>query len=290
MIKKIGVLGMGSIGSRHFHNLRNLGHEVKFYDTQPYWGMNGVDRDRLIEWADAIVIASPTYQHDQDIIDCQSAGKPMFVEKPLISQNKWVNLNHIVMVGYNLRFHSCVKQAKLLMGTGRIGKPLWARFICAQYSDKPAYLRDGVTLNWSHEIDLAGYLLGAATLRCAAVVRSGPNAAESVADLVLFHDSNGCQSVVHLDYLTRPERRGFLIVGQDGVIECDLVSRQLTVHSEPTGPGEFFRGDDSFDDNYISEMKAFIARLEGHESLGCNADEGLQVAKICFEANKRGMK
>src|SRR4051812_42314823 len=106
---RILVLGAGSIGSRHVLNLRELGHEVRSYDPR-----NDDIEDRVprIRWAQAIVIATPTSRHYQDILDCQRAGKMIFCEKPLVSDQiecRAVDLHQIMMVGYNLRFHSCVK-------------------------------------------------------------------------------------------------------------------------------------------------------------------------------------
>jgi phosphoglycerate dehydrogenase-like enzyme len=62
---KIGILGLGSIGSRHAKNLKAMGHEVLGYD--PARGTHS--RDAVLE-ADAIIIASPTTKHCNDLLDC----------------------------------------------------------------------------------------------------------------------------------------------------------------------------------------------------------------------------
>src|SRR5712671_2686106 len=82
MPRKIGVLGLGSIGSRHFQNFKDLGCDVRGYD--PGAGkVSTMLREDLMNWADAIVIATPTAQHWQDIVDCWAVKKPIFVEKPI---------------------------------------------------------------------------------------------------------------------------------------------------------------------------------------------------------------
>lgn len=286
---KIVVLGAGSIGSRHIKNLIELGHKVAVYDPMLWAAMT---RDSQVEWADAVVIATPTNQHFDDIQFCNKAGKPMFVEKPIVSTySEWVNapLEHIKMVGYNLRFHSCVKKAKELLGKGVIGKPLWSRFICAQHNERPAYMRDGVILNWSHEIDLAIHLIGNATYMAGSSFRpSGADhwVGEDVADLILYHDRTKCQTTIHLDYLTKPQRRGFMIVGETGAIEADLVTRVLFLKDENGKVVEVFTGRDSWDGNYLDEMRKFIDRLEGKEVIGCTAAEALLVAHICLRARE----
>src|SRR6266849_523498 len=66
--KKIGILGLGSIGSRHFQNFKDLGCEVLGYD--PFITPLAQDREYVLDWADSIVIATPTARHHLDFFDC----------------------------------------------------------------------------------------------------------------------------------------------------------------------------------------------------------------------------
>lgn len=212
----------------------------------------------------------------------------MLVEKPIVgSISQWnkVPYSKVVMVGYNLRFHSCVKKAREWLGTGVIGKPLWARFVCAQYNTRSVYHRDGVVLNWSHELDLALYLLGAAEMVAAATTQEG-DFAEDNADIILRHHNTRCQTTVHLDYNTHWERRGFLIVGEHGSIEADLVTRQLLRRNNTGAYTDTFYGRDTFDGNYLDEARKFLDRLDGKEVIGCTAQEAMDVADICIKAKE----
>lgn len=287
MKTKIGVLGyFGSIGSRHYRNFKELGCNVDGWDPLKN---HPLDRETLIEWADAVVVATPTDQHYQDIVDCYKQGKPTFVEKPIVKfehELYSIETDQVLMVGYNLRFHSCVKKAREWLGAGAIGKPLWARFTCAQYNDKAAYLRDGVILNWSHEIDLALHLLGAATVVAASSVGREPGN-ESLADIILSHDNLMCRTVIHLDYLTKWERRGFLIVGEEGSIEVDIVNRQAFLRDNKGSFPEIHYGRGTFDGDYLAEARAFLERLEGKETLGCTAKEAMRVVNICLLAKEK---
>lgn len=280
--KKIAVIGLGSIGSRHARNLIRLGHEVHGYDPGIVTVVPGVkmhsDPVTLPE-ADAYVIASPTHTHASYIY--QFRDTPLFVEKPIMHKDDFVSTENVAMVGYNLRFHSCVLAAKEWIDGGHIGTPQWANLVCAQRNNKPAYLRDGVILNWSHEIDLALHLLGPAkVLACAADDK------EAMADLILGHD-NGCQSTIHLDYLTRPEVRQTIIVGSDATIIMDLAHRHAWLRKDHLQAPIAVAGDDSFDSNYLDEMETFIARIDGQETIGCTGNEGLEVLKICLEAKRQ---
>lgn len=278
--KKIAVIGLGSIGSRHAKNLIQLGHEVHGYDLVTIICIPGVkihsSLGKLPE-VDAYVIASPTPTHSLYIATArlQFPGKPLFVEKP-VAHAPFNGSEDIAMVGYNLRFHSCVLQAKEWIDL--IGKPQWATFCVAQRNTKADYLRDGVILNWSHEIDLALHLLGPATVKACVADEK-----ETLADIILVHE-NGCQTTIHLDYLTKPEIRQSIIVGDKGTIILDLAHRHAWFRdSHEKGPVGFV-GPDTFDSNYLDEMESFIARIEGQETVGCSGKEGLDVLKVCLEA------
>ena len=91
---------------------------------------------------------------------------------------------------------------------------------------------------------------------------------------------------MHLDYVSRPERRGFVIVGDNGSIEVDLVQRQAFRKNIYGQIVATFYGKDSYDQNYIDEIAAFLDRLDGKQTIGCNADEGLSVARLCLEAKE----
>jgi len=277
----IGILGMGSIGSRHAKNFISLGCPIHAYDPKII-GSILQDRDMLMRQCDAVVIATPTSRHRDDLFFVARYGKPIFVEKPISAEPLTDVSEYIKMVGYNLRFHSCVKKVREWLGQGLIGKPIWARFTCAQFNDKPQYRRDGVLLNWSHELDLALYLLGRARFT-AVSLRNDP---EDLAVVILRHDNNDCYTTVHLDYLTRVERRGFVIIGEEGSIDTDLVNRQTFLKNNKGQLIHSFGGRDTFDSNYIAEAQAFLDRLEGKETLGCTAQEANDVVRLCTEAKE----
>ena len=279
---RIGILGYGSIGSRHGRNLLALGHKIIIHDPAMAESLPTIE---VIKQSDAVVIASPTSEHWKDILYCIEYNKPCFVEKPIANcsprSTAKTTLSYPLMVGYNMRFHPCVLKAREWLNDGRIGTPQWASFICAQFNDKPEYLRDGVTLNWSHEIDLALHLLGPAEVQAAAIDQK-----DTVADIILWHWP--CQTHIHLDYVTRPEHRGFSISGDKGLIIANLPERQIVLLGTDGIPKQVERYQGSYDDDYVMEMVNFIARVEGkgENTLGCTAAEAIEVLKVCLKAKK----
>jgi UDP-N-acetylglucosamine 3-dehydrogenase len=287
---KFGVVGYGSIGSRHAGNLRVLGHEVLVYDPA---SPRDVRFEREIyEKCDAIVIATPSTFHAQGVRACAERGKHMLIEKPialvdhglrelldLAAKNKAV-----VMMGNNLRFHPCVQQAKDWLDTDEIGDPIWAHFTCAQHSAKPLYLSDGVILNTgSHEVDMALHLLGPAKAVYAQTrfhCGGDDTAIEDIADFMLLHD-NGCRSSFHLDFVTPNPIREAWIVGDKDRIGMELINRAISLGAHHAGRAGNFDGD------YFAEMEAFIARIEGKDVPGATGEDGLTTLKLLLDLRKK---
>lgn len=278
----IGVLGAGSIGTRHMDNLLRLGYLVIFYD--PFTENSiGKDRDFILDKSDKLLICSPIKEHYADLMDCLATGKPVFCEKPLAHIGHG-SFTRVAMVGYNLRYHPCVQAAKAWMESGAVGHVHWANFTCGQYNDKYREAGEGVILNWSHEIDLAIYLLGNANVLSAHVVAEQPNI-ETIAHITMGHPQYGCLTTVQLDYVSIPQLRQFVIIGERAQVICDLHHRQTWLRAPD---GEMIDHDDasdtSFDDDYVAEIEAFASgNIEPNAATGAQA---LAVLNICNDARR----
>lgn len=273
---RIGVIGLGSIGMRHAKNAISLGHEVFGFDPdegkQALLGSYGglpANMDAVLA-CDRVVIASPTSNHWGDLKTASQAV--VFVEKPIADRVIDFPTNNVTLVGYNLRYHSCVKQAKNWIEAGFIGKPLHSNFVLAQFNDKPAYLRDGVTLNWSHEIDLCLHLLGPAST-LAHVDKNN-----TISTLFLEH-KNGTASSIHLNYINKREERFFTILGDKGKIHCNLAPYRTAECYVEDGGVFTYTYDTTFDEDYVTEIRAFFAGVIGP---GCTANEAKAVLNICL--------
>lgn len=271
----IGLLGLGSIGSRHGRNLMNLGHQVIAHDPN----ILSASREDVLQQADAIVIASPTKCHGMDLVDVLRAGKHVLVEKPIgydspefiagvIAGSKMKNPNIVVATGFNLRFHHCVKKAKEIIDSGWLGPIRSAEFSVLQRNDRPEYLRDGVIRNWmSHEIDLARHLLGNLHVsRSENVTMYKDQDVEAAFNFyAIEHDA---EVSISADYKTHPEKREFSIWGRDRIVAVDLVRRTMEwgeMHDLSGKKDHKFAPRDTFDENYIDEMKAFIGAINGED-------------------------
>lgn len=292
--KKIGVIGLGSIGSRHSRNLREMGYHIIGYDPLMAGELGGRKYEEILNDADAVVIASPTITHYDYISDAAAENLHVFVEKPISDslrgrdlEGRLMNIadnGKVCMCGMNLRFHSCVKKAKEWLSEGLIGKPLWASFCVAQHNTK---YTDPVVLNWgAHEFDLALYLLEPATVTAAA-------GNDKIFDTCLLHEY-GVPSTIHCDYVTEPEIRFHQIIGEKGTMEIDVCARYIGIRSG-IGKGHFKEwldlSDTSYDTDYKDEMQAFIDLIDGkpHPEAATGQD-GLACLELILEARRMAEK
>lgn len=281
----IGILGYGSIGRRHAENAGALGHGILVYDP----ALNPLDcssRDEVLARADAIIIATPTPQHWQDIMDCAIREKPMLIEKPITHPDPLAvdQVEEILgrkkvpaFMGFNLRFHECVRKAKEWLP--EIGRPVSADFAVLQKCNRPDYLRDGVISNWlSHEIDLALHLLGPGEhFYCEA------DKADTKADIKIKHPQG--TSWLTGDYLTDPEIRRFRISGSHGIMDVDLVRRTVDL---ATNGVSHYSAEDSFDQNYKNELTSFLNQIEGKPGLCATWQDGVAAERIVIAAREAG--
>ena len=150
---KILVVGYGSIGKRHVDNLllisnieiiicthrnnidNNLKNKCKFFESLD---------DCIHEKPVAAIISNVTSLHVQTALKLASAGLHLFIEKPLSNNLENIKeLSNIVrdkklitFMGYNLRFHNCIKKIKELLENNEIGK------IISVNAESSSYLPD----------------------------------------------------------------------------------------------------------------------------------------------------
>ncbi|MDO8605306.1 MAG: Gfo/Idh/MocA family oxidoreductase [Phaeospirillum sp.] len=301
----IAVLGLGSIGLRHARNALALGEAVIGFDPSPERralaeaeGAAITDsRDAALAAAQAVVIASPSDRHEDDLAAAIAAGRHALVEKPighrvgrlpeLLDQADRAGL--VIAAALNLRVHPCVLLARHAIAEGRLGQMLWGRFLAALYLPdwrpgqdwRQGYANDprtgGAIFDYIHEFDLAAHLLGGFRPAACVARRSGTLGldSEDVADAILEHPG-GVTSTVHVDYVTRPRLRGFTLAGTEGLIHVDLDRRHFRCLGQDgeavidqSLPG-------GYADDYVTEMSAFLAALRGAPAV-CGGREALAV-------------
>ena len=141
-----------------------------------------------------------------------------------------------------MRFHPGPATIKRLLGQGAIGEVIAARIQSGSflprwrtqqhyhgsYSASPLW--GGALLDCIHEIDLALWYFGSATIAGAATLPAKSLGLETdgLAEIILEHGT-GVLCSVHLNFVQRDYRRTCQVIGSEGTIYWDLADHCVEV-------------------------------------------------------------
>ncbi|MBI2524648.1 MAG: Gfo/Idh/MocA family oxidoreductase [Candidatus Rokubacteria bacterium] len=321
----IGLIGCGSIGSRHARNLRELGIErLLLYDS---------DRDRAAslaaavgaEWVAsveevlqarplAVLVCTPPHLHVPVSRQAIAAGAHVFVEKPLsTSLDGTEELIEVaaqagkrVIVGCNMRFHPGVAQIRAALTRAAVGRP-W--FFRAHYGHYLPFWRPGqdyrlshsghrgqgggLTIECIHEIDYLRWLAGEVKAVDATRARVGELdiETEDFASLTLSFEA-GCMAQVQLDCLRWFKSRGCEVVGENGIVVWVSQGRapeavEVRFFDKNRRRWESLYREDAYDGNlmYVEEMRQFLDCLSGASTELLDVADARRVLEIALAAS-----
>lgn len=315
------VVGAGSIGQRHMHNLLALGHDVvAVLDPSEarreeahrlalaHCLVTGDEDAAFGRDADAAVICSPNHRHLAQARAAVRRGWHVFVEKPLSHTLEGIDeliaeaarRGRTVLVGCNLRFLPSLQLVRRLLEDGRIGRPLSARAHCGYYLPfwRPSTdYRDGygarqatgggIILDSIHEFDYLVWLLGLPreVFAYAGKVSTLEIDTEDAADVLLRFDY-GTVANVHLDYLQRTYRRSCDLIGEDGVIAWDYIGQTVTIFGKEDRRMEVFQESINTERNQMfrDEMRHFARCVETGEPPMLDATGARAVLEVALAA------
>jgi predicted dehydrogenase len=185
---RVAVIGVGRIGLAHAENLCRRIRNARLVavttsrpdgagEVRRICGTANVysDIEALLgaERLDAVVIASSTSAHIDNVEACAAAGAHIFCEKPLAltvadcarAAEATANADVKLMIGHVRQFDSGYIEAKRLIETGAIGRPLVYRGLSGDMNPPPPDFADpavsgGLILDsMYHDIYLARWLL-----------------------------------------------------------------------------------------------------------------------------------
>lgn len=324
-MKRVLVIGCGSIGQRHIRALLAIGGcNIAAYRTRkghnrelPADILNRVvefdEVESALSWKPThLLISNPTSLHAQYLRLGLDAGIAVFVEKPLIDEMSSLATYQITpqelrdadgMVGYVLRFFQITDAIKKWIVDRQLGNvvaaymnvghylPFWHPY--EDYRDSYAARSDlggGALRTLSHEIDLAHYLFGECEQVFARTSRLGELDMEvdDCTDVVSSH-SLCKQVVVHLDFLSPNLVRNGRILFTEGSLEYDFPTNRMVVqrYADAENP-ETETVVDSPDRAYERQMTHF---LRGESGRACRLADGVKIAGVidaCEMSSKEG--
>ncbi len=310
------VIGTGSVGKRHAHNLNALGCKISAVDLdinrvqslaqeiEIFRQFNTIDSALHSDWKyDGAVIATPTGSHLKLFHQLSNLRLPILLEKPLaknlIEATKMsgilIKKDISVLLGYTWRWWKPLQRVRELINANTIGKIRHVKF------NMSAHLADwhpwepyqsffmaskdqggGALLDESHWIDMMVWFFGLPEKLLGSV--------EKISDLEIETDDNvdviaiyrnGLRITLHLDLYGRPHEKTIQFVGEGGTIVWTAEPNKIKFSNSPEQIWKEEIFDSVRNDMFVLLAKEFIDMINGKiDNLTCQLGDGLKVMKI----------
>ena len=301
--RKVGLIGYGSIGKRHYKNLKEIFSSIIIYDPKYH---DKKKLDKIYKFCDDIFICSPLNSHEHYLKKSMQLKKNIFIEKPLLlNTNKfyktitnYYKINKVIYVGFNLRFRKIVQFIKNEIDRNNLGKIYWAKFLMSSYlpnwrnnynihkSYTNSKINGGVLLDSIHELDLAEFFFGNSKLKSYYLDNLNilKIKSDEYANLTLKHNS-GVISNIQLDYLNKNIKREITICGSKNYLEADIIKGKLKIlgNKRITKRLNYNRNDE-----YKSELINFYKLVVSNKK-NPNLKSNLNIHSIANQI-KKGLK
>ena len=183
MTLSVGIIGTGMIGQDHIRRLTQVLSGVRVA------AVTDIDRDRAAaaapegaevfdtpqalvrsEMVQAVIVCSWGPAHEEQLLDCIAAGKPVFCEKPLVtSETAALRVmdaeiafgRRLVQVGFMRRFDADYRRLKAVIDGGTLGAPLMYHSVHRNASVPEGLYTSDMPLNDTlvHDADISRWLL-----------------------------------------------------------------------------------------------------------------------------------
>jgi myo-inositol 2-dehydrogenase/D-chiro-inositol 1-dehydrogenase len=268
----------------------------------------------------AVAVCAPLNFHSEMALGALDAGKHVLLEKPLASSldqadtliERAADSPCKVMVGYNLRWHRLVRQAREMMQQGQLGR---IELAVAVFTAGTHYKRDvlewkkrralggGVLMEFAtHYFDLWRFLLGAEVEEVHATTRS--DQWDDVTGTLTAYLNNGALATAYFSEWTT-ERNELHIYGQSGSLHLSLyrfdgleyvplftapgqISSRLSrfarsLRQLPRAVRYFQRGGEYYA-SFIAQWRHFAESIREAAPLECTLEDGRRAMQIALAA------
>jgi predicted dehydrogenase len=252
-------------------------------------------------------IALPHFLHERVTVDCCSAGKHVFIEKPMAdtveecdrmvraAERSGVQL----FVAHTQRYFASTIRAKEIVWSGQVGAPIFATdtwYKPFAVETRPPWMLDRARgggmwlMDGAHMIDRTCWVLDSDVEAVKAYIDNPFHGVPTDdAAMALLQLRNGrYATIVHTGYRRRGVNRCEVeVTCTDGTVRFDSYSNQLAVDRDGAyAPLEVERVDP-----FAAEMANLVGAIQGRERLGVTAAWGRHIVEVllaCEESSRSG--
>ncbi len=303
---RVAIVGCGYWGKKlmseystsSFYELAAMCDVKDEFIPKDFKGKRYTDFNELAEDAeiDAVHIATPNLTHYSLAKLFLSHGKHVLVEKPFTLSTRdgselidvAASKNLVLKVGHIFRFDNCVRKAKEIINSGRLGKVLMAKFMWwTQLRPLPAD-RDVLYDLAPHPIDIVNNLFGEWPVNVHADARSiirGKKGLEEYANLLLEFPS-GMFAVIEVSWISLDgsKVRKFEVMGTVRNLIVDTVRHSVAVYDPATGASEDIPV--SQNNTMKDEIEDFAMTINGREGVNNSAFIGYKTVEVLEKAEQ----
>ena len=311
MALNIGIIGTGMIGQDHIRRLTEVlsGADVvavsdidsaRAKKAAPAGAQVFETQQALIESdsVEAVVICSWGPSHEEQLLACIKAGKPVFCEKPLVtSENAALRVmdaeiahgKRLVQVGFMRRFDADYRQLKEVIDGGTLGAPLIYKSVHRNASVPAGLYTSDMPLNDTlvHDADISRWLLSDEIRMVEVRVPRHSSRSDDLRDptLVLLHMDQGAIVIVEISVN--------IAYGYDirGEMSCEtgvaaLPNRSASVISDQFGIRQAIPVDwrERFVDAYDQEFREWIVAAGKGTATGPSTWDGYAATLVADAA------
>ena len=320
---RIAVVGVGRMGLTHAENLvhRTRGAQLVAVTTSNTERTEAVRRrcgaipvygtlDRLIEseTLDAVVISSSTSAHVENVKQCAAAGLDILCEKPLgltledcdRATGAVGSAGVKLMMGHTRRFDAGYEEAKRLIESGAIGRPVLYRSISGDVNPPPVEFADlgvsgGLILDsMYHDIYLGRWLMDDEIIRVYGegdpLIDRGVGSVGDVDNAVVSaRFAGGAMGTLTASRTTRygHDLRGE-VIGDEGAIQVGRLRKTPVRLLDRSGAHHdaVFTTPERMGDAFVTMLQSFVDCVADDAEPPVSSQDGLATLAVAIAARR----
>ena len=318
---RVAVVGVGRMGLTHAENIvhRTRGAQLVAVTTSSAERAEAVRRccgavpvydnlDRLIESKslDAVIISSSTSAHVENVERCAAAGLHILCEKPLgLSLEDCDRAVNVVdtagvklMIGHTRRFDAGYEEAKRLIESGAIGRPVLYRSISGDVNPPPLAFADlgvsgGLILDsMYHDIYLGRWLMDDEIIRVygegGALIDDDVGSVGDVDNAVVSaRFAGGAMATLTASRTTRygHDLRGE-VIGDEGAVQVGRLQKTPVRWLDKAGAHHdaVFTTPERMGDAFVTMLQSFVDCILDDTEPPVSSQDGMATLSIAIAA------